>query len=140
MFQEKEKFPNPLKENDSTAEEHSPNVDHLGRVRSFAHERGIWATYVYIPFKLTDQISELRQNIKVLFDRKFSNRQIELHAFDEMHLTLTRTVVLRHHWIDEFKRSLSSEFEHFIPYVFSSFSWFLQNKMNICFQISNSRE
>lgn len=28
-------------------------TDHEGRLRSFAHERGNWATYVYIPCKLT---------------------------------------------------------------------------------------
>lgn len=26
--------------------------EHEGRLRSFAHERGNWATYVYIPCKL----------------------------------------------------------------------------------------
>lgn len=33
------------------------NEEHEGKVRSFAHERGNWATYVYINCKIIRQLS-----------------------------------------------------------------------------------
>lgn len=49
------KLPNPLREEVSASKstENSDPSTHDGRVRTFAHERGIWATYVYIACKLT---------------------------------------------------------------------------------------
>lgn len=32
----------------------------------------------------------------------------EIHTIDDFHMSLTRTSVLRHHWIDEFVRSVQN--------------------------------
>lgn len=42
-------LPNPLKLLPATGPDDMDETgDHSGRVRGFAHERGIWATYVYV--------------------------------------------------------------------------------------------
>lgn len=33
---------------------------------------------------------------------------VEFHPIDELHMSLTRTVVLQHHWIDEFVRGIEN--------------------------------
>ncbi|XP_051918152.1 U6 snRNA phosphodiesterase 1 isoform X2 [Hippocampus zosterae] len=59
---------------------------HDGRIRSFKHERGNWATYVYFP----------------------SGFGVVLAPQEEFHLSLSQTVVLRHHWIQPFIQSLKT--------------------------------
>ncbi|XP_061891989.1 U6 snRNA phosphodiesterase 1 isoform X2 [Entelurus aequoreus] len=59
---------------------------HGGRVRSFKHERGNWATYVY-------------------FRSAFG---VILTPQEELHLSLSQTVVLKHHWILPFTQSLKA--------------------------------
>ncbi|XP_065064608.1 U6 snRNA phosphodiesterase 1-like isoform X2 [Rhopilema esculentum] len=72
--------------------------DHKGRIRSFAHEEGNWASYVFIPAKLSNSQKAL---IKSLVDRArktFSKfEQIDNKA---IHITLSKTVSLRHYWIE----------------------------------------
>ncbi|KAL1395574.1 hypothetical protein pipiens_011154 [Culex pipiens pipiens] len=36
---------------------------HQGRVRSFAHERGIWASYVYVDYNDVEPLNDLQQQI-----------------------------------------------------------------------------
>lgn len=51
---------------------------------------------------------------------------IEFHPIEELHMSLTRTVVLRHHWIDEFARSIqnslknSKRFFFFFSHLFNT--------------------
>ncbi|XP_017057644.1 U6 snRNA phosphodiesterase [Drosophila ficusphila] len=75
---------------------------HGGRIRSFKHERGNWATYVYVPADAcSDQLEEFQaEAISHLA------LELELQANDSLHLSLSRTVVLQYHQIDEFSRSL----------------------------------
>lgn len=75
---------------------------HGGRIRSFKHERGNWATFVHIPIvTCADQIEEFQlEAIEKLAPH------IALQANDSLHLSLSKTVVLQYHQIDEFSRSL----------------------------------
>lgn len=115
---------------------------HNGRRRSFAHERGNWATYIYIHCKRSGTIKqyiyiEIEQNqtkpniIKYTFstykhtveeNAAIANLQSQMAALintaaaddvlllrpvDQLlHVSLTRTVVLQHHWIDSFVESV----------------------------------
>lgn len=49
------KLPNPFKAEKKIEQEAA--AKHNGRVRSFPHERGIWATYVYIQRNLKNDHS-----------------------------------------------------------------------------------
>lgn len=100
---------------------------HKGRKRTFAHERGIWATYVFIACKLeqfgynfarfindqpsfsgprSESIEKLQRTLKSRIESNIDN--MEMHPMEELHMSLTRTVILRHHWIDEFIRSVTN--------------------------------
>uniref|UniRef100_H3C6I2 U6 snRNA phosphodiesterase n=1 Tax=Tetraodon nigroviridis TaxID=99883 RepID=H3C6I2_TETNG len=76
-------------------EEQDPQTEdrslHDGRVRSFKHERGNWATYVYFA-------------VHILHNFLFVKITI--------HLSVSQTVVLRHHWIQPFTQSLRTSLAH----------------------------
>ncbi|KAL4623508.1 U6 snRNA phosphodiesterase-like [Arapaima gigas] len=75
---------------------------HGGRLRSFQHERGNWATYLYLPYVPEDGFLELLDEMMQLTD----GRGISLTRSEEFHVSLSQTVVLRHHWIQPFMLSL----------------------------------
>uniref|UniRef100_A0AAZ1Y2C3 U6 snRNA phosphodiesterase n=1 Tax=Oreochromis aureus TaxID=47969 RepID=A0AAZ1Y2C3_OREAU len=77
---------------------------HGGRIRSFKHERGNWASYVYFPYHPEEEFGELLDGIL----SAAGARGVVLTAQDEFHLSLSQTVVLRHHWIQPFTQSLKS--------------------------------
>ncbi|XP_055710345.1 U6 snRNA phosphodiesterase 1 [Phlebotomus papatasi] len=83
--------------------------EHDGRIRSFAHERGIWATFCYIPFDLSESIQHLQKSIK---NSVRKNLNLELCEAQELHVSLTKTVILRHHWIESFVASLEKKFRN----------------------------
>ncbi|XP_061533318.1 U6 snRNA phosphodiesterase 1 isoform X2 [Phycodurus eques] len=77
---------------------------HDGRIRSFKHERGNWATYVYFPYKPEEEFGEL---MEVLLSTAAAFGVV-LTAQEEFHLSLSQTVVLRHHWIQPFIQGLKA--------------------------------
>ncbi|XP_048828288.1 U6 snRNA phosphodiesterase 1 isoform X2 [Brienomyrus brachyistius] len=77
---------------------------HGGRVRSFQHERGNWATYVYLPYHPEDGFLELLEEMS----RLSTTHGFQLTRSTEFHLSLSQTVVLRHHWIQPFVMSLQT--------------------------------
>lgn len=139
---------------------------HGGRVRSFKHERGNWATYLYVPCK-----SNLEKN-KSLWGPDFScrvlclllspdhpeeefqelleellsvagTRGVAMTPQEEFHLSLSQTVVLRHHWIQPFTQSLRASLAHCKRFVGLSLSYrkvLLNEKMfqtNVVYKIWN---
>lgn len=54
----------------------------------------------------TDFITELQNELINIIKNTNILEPIQFHAIDDCHISLTRTVVLRHHWIDEFVRSI----------------------------------
>lgn len=76
---------------------------HGGRVRTFAHEKGNWATLVYIPYEadihFTDMITDLLLCL----------RPLDFKIMDDFHVSLSRTISIRHHWIQSFIESLKSK-------------------------------
>ncbi|XP_038119125.1 U6 snRNA phosphodiesterase [Culex quinquefasciatus] len=76
---------------------------HQGRVRSFAHERGIWASYVYVDYNDVEPLNDLQQHI---IDKASKELSLELNRVDNLHLSLTKTFVIRHHNITAFVENI----------------------------------
>lgn len=75
---------------------------HGGRIRTFPHERGNWATHIYIPY-------EAKEDFQDLLDMLLPRAQMfvpRLVLMEEFHLSLSQSVVLRHHWILPFVQVL----------------------------------
>jgi len=69
---------------------------HEGRLRSFAHSKNSWASYVFIDLAELD-LGEAR-NLLV--------EQLDMEPIQNPHLSLSRVVSLRHHWLDPLMESL----------------------------------
>ncbi|NXD73743.1 USB1 phosphodiesterase, partial [Eolophus roseicapillus] len=85
---------------------------HGGRIRSFPHERGNWATHVYLPYTVREEFLEL---LELLVYRARSHVP-SLSAMEEFHLSLSQCVVLRYHWIQPFVRGLRERLAAFHRY------------------------
>ncbi|EDV93423.1 U6 snRNA phosphodiesterase [Drosophila grimshawi] len=95
------KVAKPLVEEDE-ADDFENAALHGGRIRSFKHERGNWATFVYVS---AGDCAEQLEDFQLEAIERLAP-QIELHANESLHLSLSKTVVLQYHQIDEFQRSL----------------------------------
>ncbi|KAI5934551.1 U6 snRNA phosphodiesterase 1 isoform X1 [Manis javanica] len=73
-----------------------------GRVRTFPHERGNWATHVYVPYEAREDFLDLLDML-LLHAQTYTPRLVRMEAF---HLSLSQSVVLRHHWILPFVQAL----------------------------------
>lgn len=89
---------------------------HGGRIRSFKHERGNWATYVYLPYRPEEEFGELLEEL--LSAARAGG--VVLNLQEEFHLSLSQTVVLRHHWIQPFTQSLKAGLAHYKRFVCSA--------------------
>lgn len=81
---------------------------HDGRIRSFKHERGNWATYVYLPYNPVEEFTDILEKLVSIS----KSRDIDLMPQEEFHLSLSQTVVLRHHWIQPFTQNLKAGLAH----------------------------
>ncbi|XP_065221227.1 U6 snRNA phosphodiesterase 1 isoform X2 [Planococcus citri] len=80
---------------------------HSGRIRSFPHERGNWVTSVYISYNDTKQLNRICDTLINNFGEIG-----DFHSCDNFHISLSRTVILRHHWIDIFVDDLRKAFKN----------------------------
>ncbi|XP_043279244.1 U6 snRNA phosphodiesterase isoform X2 [Venturia canescens] len=72
-------------------------ADHEGRTRSFKHERGNWATHIFAKYEPS---SSVRLWVKHI------SSEFPVTALPEFHISFSRTVVLKFHWIESFVESL----------------------------------
>ncbi|KAJ1529852.1 hypothetical protein ONE63_006589 [Megalurothrips usitatus] len=86
--------------NDRTTD--SPD-EHKGRIRSFPHERGNWASLVYVA---VDSNESLQSFIDVVCT--VCNSSVQMQRSDDLHISLTKTVILKHHWIDPISSSVQT--------------------------------
>lgn len=54
----------------------------------------------------TDMVTKLQDELLELIKSASTFESVQIHKIDELHLSLTRTVILQHHWIDEFVQSV----------------------------------
>uniref|UniRef100_A0A8C0RAK3 U6 snRNA phosphodiesterase n=1 Tax=Canis lupus familiaris TaxID=9615 RepID=A0A8C0RAK3_CANLF len=82
---------------------------HGGRVRTFPHERGNWATHVYVPYETREEFLDLL-DVLLPHAQTYVPRLVQMEAF---HLSLSQSVVLRHHWILPFVQALKDRMASF---------------------------
>lgn len=76
---------------------------HNERIRSFPHERGNWASYVFIAVEPTLSLQSFIDVVCATFDES-----INLKRNNDLHVSLSKTVVVKHHWIDSISLSVQS--------------------------------
>lgn len=92
------------------------SAKHGGRIRTFPHERGNWATHIYIPYEAKEEFLDL---LDMLLSRAqtFVPRLVRM---EEFHLSLSQSVVLRHHWILPFVQVLKDRMASFQRFFFTA--------------------
>ncbi|XP_032680824.1 U6 snRNA phosphodiesterase isoform X2 [Odontomachus brunneus] len=74
-------------------------LDHDGRIRSFKHERGNWATLVYINYAASDGLLAWMNSV-------LKELPVKGDVISELHISLSRTLILKFHWIESFAENL----------------------------------
>jgi len=93
---------------------------HQGRKRTFEHVEGNWASYIFIPLIETNNVLLLYEKVIKLL--KTDDRiNVKLHSFQlkDCHLTLSRTVSVRHYWMDSMYTLLKEKFDSHSKFFFS---------------------
>ncbi|XP_045843650.1 U6 snRNA phosphodiesterase isoform X2 [Meles meles] len=94
---------------DTEGEPEDDQEKHGGRVRTFPHERGNWATHVYVPYETREDFLDLLDML-LAHAQTYVPRLVRMEAF---HVSLSQSVVLRHHWIVPFVQALKDRLASF---------------------------
>lgn len=70
------------------------------------HERGIWATFLYIPVPLVDAIEGTQNRIK---DYCQDTLLLQLETIEHLHISVTKLLILKHHWIQSFVDTITDK-------------------------------
>jgi len=73
-------------------------------VRNFPHEAGNWATYAAIPVSMEPH-SDFLDNLSSAFS------SLNLHVVEDFHISLTKVLILKHHWINDLMSSMRNIFD-----------------------------
>lgn len=60
----------------------------------------------------SDAIDTLQNELLDVINATKAFDTVEFHSIEDLHISVTRTVVLRHHWIDEFVRSIENSLKN----------------------------
>ncbi|XP_042869134.1 U6 snRNA phosphodiesterase-like [Penaeus japonicus] len=94
-------------------EEHIDDpLHHQGRIRSFAHERGNWASILYVPLHLGVFAASFASFIASLV-AACQDHNLILTPSSDLHISLTRTLILRLHWIQPLTEDLRAKLSKF---------------------------
>ncbi|KAI0226887.1 U6 snRNA phosphodiesterase [Lamellibrachia satsuma] len=91
---------NMFKDEETENQENDPSK-HQGRIRTFAHQRGNWATFVYVPYDETERLMELTNSLITCL-----RPQGEFVPVQDVHMSLSQTFPIRHHWIESLVKTL----------------------------------
>lgn len=81
------------------------NILSNGKIRTFPHERGNWASIVYIAIPDTASVHKLSGNLL-----QHLNLISKFHSCEDLHVSLSKTFILRFHWIKEFISTVQAKF------------------------------
>ena len=92
---------------------------HQGRIRSFEHFEGNWPSHIFIPVQSTSHLCQFHEDIINFLRDTFDN---DLHIFplQDCHISLSRTVPVRHYWIEPLFTELKKQTENIHQYFFSA--------------------
>jgi len=85
-------------------------LDHDGRVRSFKHERGNWATLIYINYIPSDCLHSWIKSVS-------NELPVQGNIISSPHISLSRTLVLKFHWIESFVEGIKQSCRRFNKFV-----------------------
>ncbi|KAK7074942.1 poly(U)-specific 3'-to-5' RNA exonuclease [Halocaridina rubra] len=88
---------------------------HQGRIRSFAHERGNWASILYVPLHLGVYGASFASLLASLVATCQEN-DVKLTPSTQLHISLTRTLVLQLHWIEPLVATLRERLGKFLKF------------------------
>jgi len=88
---------------DKTEEQEALDSKHMGRIRTFPHEKNSWASFVYV------DVSDLELDDV----RNFLMQELDdLNPTEDSHVSLSKTHSLRHHWIDPIVQGLTAGYQY----------------------------
>lgn len=90
---------------DPTSEDES--AKHDGRIRTFSHFPGNWAMHVFIPFPTNSQFESLVVSVVESLSAMTSGK-VHLIPSNELHVSVSRTVPIRHYWIEPIVQQLKN--------------------------------
>ncbi|VVC86740.1 unnamed protein product [Leptidea sinapis] len=88
---------------------------HDGRYRTFPHVRGNWASYAYFKYPRETSLLNLIDKLQVALA---SVGEVS-HKCDDLHISISKTVVLKYHMITTFTESLREAFAKFESFELS---------------------
>ncbi|KAJ0178280.1 hypothetical protein K1T71_006103 [Dendrolimus kikuchii] len=88
---------------------------HGGRIRSFPHVRGNWPTFVYVNYD-GDSYHCLKAVNKLKDIVIAHSTTQDWQICEDFHISLSRTVVLKYHWINTFNKSLQKALSDFLSF------------------------
>uniref|UniRef100_T1IPN4 U6 snRNA phosphodiesterase 1 n=1 Tax=Strigamia maritima TaxID=126957 RepID=T1IPN4_STRMM len=88
-------------------------TQHRGKIRTFKHEAGNWASFVYVSYEPKDSFCTLVKSILKIC----STNDVILEKVEDLHLSVSKTVVIRHHWIKSLTTELQKKFTHFNKFL-----------------------
>ncbi|XP_057305075.1 U6 snRNA phosphodiesterase 1-like [Hydractinia symbiolongicarpus] len=92
-------------------------IKHNGRIRSFDHFEGNWATYIYIPLQSTTSFTNFYESIAEVLTAGYK-KDIHLFPISDCHISCSRTVSLRHYWIEPIFKELQQKFLNKMSYTY----------------------
>lgn len=92
---------------------------HEGRIRSFPHEEGAYATHVYATVSESDALEQKVRSARQQLLRSFPS----LHEIEEWHVSCSRTVAIRAPQIESLRRSLSHSLRRTRAITYSFGGW-----------------
>ncbi|KYM86741.1 UPF0406 protein C16orf57 like protein [Atta colombica] len=85
-------------------------LDHDGRIRSFKHERGNWTTLIYINYAPSDCLYTWMKSV-------LNKLPVEGNIISNLHISLSRTLVLKFHWIESFVEGIKLACHSFKKFI-----------------------
>jgi len=93
---------------DETSTKNAKGDNLGGKVRTFPHEEGDWPSFVYIPVKVSENLQALLNALVKKANEMLPG--IESISIKDLHISLSRTVSLRHYWIEVIVAKLKESF------------------------------